>query len=59
VTLNANWHPEAEAEFRADIRWYDVRDAGLGDRFEGEVVTAVDESVDTPEAWPPVARLGS
>jgi len=53
VTLNVHWHPEAQDEFRSEIRWYDDREAGLGDRFEGEVVAAVVDSVDAPEAWPP------
>lgn len=53
MTLNASWHPEAEAEFDAEVTWYEDRESGLGDRFEADVFTAVDESVDTPEAWPP------
>jgi toxin ParE1/3/4 len=53
VTLAIKWHPEAEAEFDSEISWYEGREAGLGDRLEGEVLVAVDESADTPEAWPP------
>lgn len=52
MTLNIEWHPEAEAEFDADIVWYGDREAGLGDRFETEVLAAIDESADTPETWP-------
>lgn len=53
MTLNVSWHPEAEAEFDAEVTWYEGRESGLGDRFEEDVFAAVDESVDTPEAWPP------
>lgn len=53
MTLQISWHPQAQAEFRAEIGWYDYREAGLGDRFEGEVVAALGDSVDTPDAWPP------
>jgi plasmid stabilization system protein ParE len=52
VTLGIKWHPEAESEFDADIDWYDDRQTGLGDRFETEVLGAVDESAGTPQAWP-------
>lgn len=52
MALNVIWHPEAEAEFDADVTWYEDRESGLGDRFEEDVFAAVDESVDTPEAWP-------
>jgi len=51
VTLRIDWHPAARAEFNADIGWYDGREFGLGDRFEGEVLGAVDECADTPGAW--------
>lgn len=52
MTLTIEWHPEAEAEFDADIDWYEERELGLGDRFEGRVLGAVEESADTTEAWP-------
>lgn len=52
MTIAIAWHPDAESEFVADIGWYDEREIGLGDRFEGEVLQAVDESADTPAAWP-------
>jgi toxin ParE1/3/4 len=52
VTLSIKWHPAAEDEFDADIDWYDDREFGLGDRFEIEVLAAVGESADTPQAWP-------
>lgn len=52
MTIAITWHPDAESEFDADIDWYDERETGLGDRFEGQVLGAVDESADTPAAWP-------
>jgi hypothetical protein len=52
VTLHIQWHPEAKAEFDADIDWYDNREVGVGDRFESEVLVAVDMSVNCPETWP-------
>lgn len=51
MTVGIDWHPEAEAEFDADIRWYDDRAAGQGDRFETEVVTAVEDTAEDPQAW--------
>ena len=52
MTLAIKWHPDAESEFDADIGWYDGREFGLGDRFEDQALIAVNESADTPEAWP-------
>lgn len=52
MTRTIEWHPEAEAELDADIDWYDEREFGLGDRFARQVLDAVEESADTPEAWP-------
>jgi toxin ParE1/3/4 len=48
VTFDVRYHPEALAEFRADVAWYEERGAGLGDRFEA----SVDEMVDTLLEWP-------
>jgi len=52
VTRAITWHPGAESELAADVDWYDERELGLGDRFEGQVLGAVNESADTPAAWP-------
>ena len=52
MTRAIAWHPDAESEFAADVDWYDERELGLGDRFESQVLGAVDESADTPAAWP-------
>ncbi|MFT3873844.1 MAG: type II toxin-antitoxin system RelE/ParE family toxin [Nocardioides sp.] len=53
MTLPFEFHPEARVEFFAEIDWYDAREVGLGDRFEAGVLLAVDDSVDSPDAWPP------
>lgn len=50
--MNIKWHPEARAEFDADIDWYDGLEVGVGDRFEAVVLVAVDAAGDSPEAWP-------
>jgi hypothetical protein len=34
VTLDVRYHPEALAELRAEVTWYEERGAGLGNRFE-------------------------
>lgn len=49
--MNITWHPEAQAEFEADVDWYDEREVGLGDRFEHHVVVAVGAAADDPTAW--------
>ena len=51
MTLDVRYHPEALAELRADVSWYDDRGAGLGERFEA----AVDVVVDTVLEWPDFA----
>jgi hypothetical protein len=48
VTLDVRYHPEALAELRAEVTWYEDRGAGLGSRFEA----AADETVDTVLGWP-------
>lgn len=48
MTLDVRYHSEALAELRADVAWYEDRDAGLGDRFEA----AVDDVIDTVLEWP-------
>lgn len=45
------FHPEAQAEFAADVGWYDAREAGVGGRFAEAVRAAVDAAVDGPTAW--------
>lgn len=52
MSLGFDFHPEARAEFFAEVDWYDAREAGLGTRFEGAVRSAIDDACDSPEAWP-------
>ena len=51
MTLGFDFHPEARAEFVADVAWYDERGVGLGERFENAVRSAIDAAVDSPESW--------
>lgn len=48
MTLDVRYHPEALAELRADVAWYEDRGAGLGDRLEN----AVDGFIDAVQEWP-------
>jgi hypothetical protein len=34
MSLGFAFHPEARAEFVADVDWHDEREAGVGARFE-------------------------
>lgn len=55
MTLDVRYHPEALAELRADVSWYENRGAGLGERFEFAVDAVVDGVLDWPESgavWP-------
>ena len=45
------FHPEAQAEFVSDVKWYDERDSDLGVRFENAVQRAIIAAMDTPSAW--------
>ena len=51
MTLGIDFHPEARAEFFADVDWYDEREVGIGERFEVAVRAAIDSAVDSPESW--------
>lgn len=51
MTLAFDFHPEARAEFLADVDWYDEREMGVGERFEAAVRAAVGAAVDSPESW--------
>lgn len=51
MTLAFDFHPEAQAEFAADVDWYDDREFGLGARFAHAVRVAIDAAVEDPEAW--------
>ncbi len=51
MTFAFDFHPEAQAEFAADVDWYDAREAGVGGRFAEAVRAAIDAAVDDPAAW--------
>lgn len=51
MTLAFDFHPEARAEFVADVDWYDEREDGVGARFPVAVREAIDAAVDSPESW--------
>jgi plasmid stabilization system protein ParE len=51
MTFGFDFHPEARAEFVANVDWYDEREAGVGARFEAAVREAIDAAVDSPESW--------
>lgn len=51
MTLGFDFHPEARAEFLADVDWYDEREAGVGERFEVAVRAAIEAAVDSPDSW--------
>lgn len=53
MTVAFDFHPEAQAEFAADVDWYDDREDGLGGRFAEAVRAAVEAAVDAPDAWAP------
>ena len=53
MTVAFDFHPEAQAEFAADVDWYDDRDVGVGGRFVEAVRAAIDAAVDDPDAWAP------
>lgn len=52
MTYDFRFHPEAEAEFIADVEWYDEREEDLGARFENAVRAAIDAAVRSPDSWP-------
>lgn len=52
MTLRSSVHPEADAEFLDAVRYYQTREAGLGDEFDAEVARAVEDALWQPDAWP-------
>ena len=55
MTLEVSYHPEATAELRTDISWYEDRGPGLGDRFEVSVDSVIDGVLEWRESgsvWP-------
>ena len=51
MSLAFEFHPEADAEFDADVFWYEDREPGLGRRFRMQVGAAVGAVVQDPETW--------
>ncbi len=45
------FHPEARAEFLADIDWFEEREFGLGERFAAAVRASIEDAVESPEGW--------
>lgn len=64
MTRDVRYHPEALAELRADVAWYEGRDTELGDCLEAavdDVIKTILEWPDSGAIWPgwnsiPVAR---
>jgi len=52
--MTFSFHPEAEEEFRAAIDYYEDHEAGLGQDFSIEVLTAIRHITAHPMAWPVV-----
>ncbi len=51
MTLGFEFHPEAQAEFDADVDWHDDREFGVGGRFADAVRGAIDAACESPESW--------
>ncbi|HET7398878.1 MAG TPA: type II toxin-antitoxin system RelE/ParE family toxin [Intrasporangium sp.] len=51
MILGFDFHPEARAEFFAEVGWYDELEVALGERFETAVRAAIDAALDSPESW--------
>jgi hypothetical protein len=51
MSLVFDFHPDAEAEFDADVLCYEGCEPGLWRRFRSQGGAAVDAAVDDPEAW--------
>lgn len=49
--MSFSFHPEAEAEFRAAIEWYEERATGLGLDLASEVREAIGRAQSMPHAW--------
>jgi len=47
------FHPEARAEFLAEIVWYAARNVAAADRFNTELGHTLELIADAPGRWPP------
>jgi len=45
-------HPEARAELRSAVLWYEERRIGLGDEFVTEISAALNRIASAPETFP-------
>jgi len=52
--LGYEYHPEAEAEYLAEVAYYSRISEELGLRFVMEVEAAITRAREFPEAWAPV-----
>jgi len=50
--MNYRFHPEAEAEFREAIQYYEENKQGLGFDFALEVHSAIEQTLGFPNVWP-------
>ncbi len=50
--MTFSFHPEAESEFYEAIDYYEDCESGLGYDFSIEVLTAIQNMVNYPTAWP-------
>jgi hypothetical protein len=46
------FHPEAEVEFEAAVEYYEGCASGLGYDFAFEVLSAIENIISFPKAWP-------
>jgi toxin ParE1/3/4 len=46
--VRVEFHPEADAEFAADVEYYDLLQSGLGQRFYREVIGYIDWITEHP-----------
>lgn len=53
------FHPEARAEFLADIDWFEEREFGLGERFAAAVRASIEDAVESPEGWSGPGPVGT
>jgi len=50
--MTFSFHPEADAEFREAIEYYETCQGGLGEDFYFEIHSTIDRILSLPEAWP-------
>ena len=50
--MQVHFHPEAQSEYEAAIRWYYSRSPGAASRFEAEVERVSELIADNPQLYP-------